>query len=55
MGTGLTWTLNLAALIRLCAIDDQHSWDRRLDGIDYQNGIQVRAGMSFRLGDWGER
>lgn len=55
MGTGLTWTLNPAALIRLCAIDYQHSWDRRLDGIDYQNGIQVSAGMSFRLGDWGER
>lgn len=52
MGLDLTWSLKPAATIRLCAIDYQHNWNRPLDGIDYRNGIQVSAGMSFRLGDW---
>ena len=52
MGMGLTYNLSPAAVIRLCAIDYQHSWNRRLEGLDYQNGIQVSVGMSFRLGDW---
>ncbi len=53
MGMGLTYSLSPGAVIRLCAIDYQHSWNRRLEGLDYQNGIQVSVGMSFRLGDWG--
>jgi hypothetical protein len=52
MGLGLTWSLNPAATVRLCSVDYQHNWNRPLDGIDYHNGIQVSAGMSFRLGDW---
>ena len=54
MGMGLMYSLNPAAVIRLAAIDYQHSWNRRLEGLDYQNGIQVSVGMSFRFGDWGQ-
>jgi hypothetical protein len=54
MGMGLTYNLSPGAVIRLCAIDYQHSWNRRLEGLDYQNGIQVSVGMSFRLGRWGQ-
>ena len=49
-----TVALNPGAVIRLGAIDYQHSWNRRLEGLNYQNGIRVSVGMSFRLGDWGQ-
>jgi hypothetical protein len=54
MGMGLTYALRPGAVIRLGEIDYQHSWNRRLEGLDYQNGIRVSVGMSFRLGDWGQ-
>ena len=54
VGVGLTYTLKPGAVIRLGEIDYQHSWNRRLEGLDYQNGIQVSVGMSFQLGQWGE-
>jgi hypothetical protein len=52
MGMGLTYHLNHAAVIRLCSVDYQHSWNRSLEGLEYNNGLRVSAGMSFRLGRW---
>jgi hypothetical protein len=54
VGMGLTYSLRPGAVIRLGAIDYQHSWNRGLEGLDYQNGIRVSVGMSFRLGDWSQ-
>jgi hypothetical protein len=49
---GLTWSLNQAATLRLCGFDYQHSWNRRRDGLDYENGLRISAGISLRLGRW---
>lgn len=53
LGLGVTWNLNHAAVLRLCSVDYQHSWNRNLEGLAYNNGLQVSAGMSLRLGRWG--
>jgi hypothetical protein len=52
MGLGLTYNVSRAAVLRICSLDYQHSWNRSLEGLDYANGLRLSVGMSFRLGNW---
>jgi len=52
MGLGLTYNVSRAAVLRICSLDYQRSWNRPLEGSEYANGLRLSVGMSFRLGNW---
>jgi hypothetical protein len=51
-GSGLDVKLNNALSIRAVSLAYAHSWTNSLNGINYQNGVQVSTGLVLRMGTW---
>jgi hypothetical protein len=51
-GTGLDLKLNRAAAIRLASLEYTRSWQRPVEGADYGRGLQLRLGLTLRMGTW---
>jgi hypothetical protein len=51
-GSGVDVKLNNALSIRAVSLAYAHSWTDSLNGINYQNGVQVSTGLVLRMGTW---
>jgi hypothetical protein len=51
-GSGVDVKLNNALSIRALSLAYAHSWTKSLNGINYQNGVQVSTGLVLRMGTW---
>jgi hypothetical protein len=51
-GSGVDVKLNNALSIRAVSLAYSHSWTSGLNGINYQNGVQVSTGLVLRMGTW---
>jgi hypothetical protein len=52
MGTGVDYKINNALALRVANLDYQHSWNNKLNGINYQNGLKFTTGLVLRMGTW---
>jgi hypothetical protein len=51
-GTGLDVKLNDALSYRVADLEYFHSWDKELNGLNYQHGLQLTTGLVLRIGTW---
>jgi hypothetical protein len=51
-GTGVDLNLGRAAALKLASLEYTRSWNRPLDGVDYNNGLQLKLGVTLRVGTW---
>ncbi len=51
-GSGLDVKLNNALSIRAVSLAYAHSWTNSLNGINYQNNVQVSTGLVLQMGTW---
>ena len=50
--TGVDYKINNALAFRVASLEYSHSWTQDLNGINYQNGLQVTTGLVLRMGTW---
>jgi hypothetical protein len=50
--SGVDVKLNNALSIRAVSLAYGHSWTNDLNGINYQNNVQVSTGLVLRMGTW---
>ncbi len=48
--TGVDYKINNALAFRVASLEYSHSWTQDLNGINYQNGLQLRPGWSCAWG-----
>jgi len=51
-GSGVDVKLNNALSLRAINIAYSHSWTNNLNGVNYQNSVQVTSGLVLRMGTW---
>jgi hypothetical protein len=51
-GTGLDFKLNRAAAIKIAGLEYTRAWNKPLDGSDYNTGLQLKIGVTLRMGTW---
>ncbi len=51
-GTGVDYKINNALAFRVASLEYSRSWTQDLNGINYQNGLQVTTGLVLRMGTW---
>jgi hypothetical protein len=51
-GTGVDYKINNALAFRVASLEYSHSWTQDLNGINYQNGLQLTTGLVLRMGTW---
>jgi hypothetical protein len=51
-GTGVDYKINNALAFRVASLEYSHSWTQDLNGVNYQNGLQVTTGLVLRMGTW---
>jgi hypothetical protein len=51
-GTGVDYKINNALAFRVANLEYSHSWTQDLNGMNYQNGLQVTTGLVLRMGTW---
>jgi hypothetical protein len=51
-GTGLDYKINNALALRVARLEYSHSWTQDMNGINYQNGLQLTTGLVLRMGTW---
>jgi hypothetical protein len=51
-GTGVDYKINNALALRVASLEYSHSWTQELNGVNYQNGLQVTTGLVLRMGTW---
>jgi hypothetical protein len=51
-GTGVDYKINNALAFRVASLEYSHSWTQDLNGMNYQNGLQVTTGLVLRMGTW---
>jgi hypothetical protein len=51
-GSGVDVKLSNALSFRAVSLAYAHSWTHSLNGINYQNGVQVSTGLVLRMGTW---
>jgi hypothetical protein len=51
-GSGLDVKLNNALSIRAVSLAYSHAWNNDLNGINYENGVQVSTGLVLQMGTW---
>jgi hypothetical protein len=51
-GSGVDVKLNSALSFRAVSLAYAHSWTNNLNGINYQNNVQVSTGLVLRMGTW---
>ncbi|HEY5174596.1 MAG TPA: hypothetical protein VII95_03410 [Terriglobales bacterium] len=51
-GTGVDYKINNALAFRVASLEYSHSWTQDLNGLNYQNGLQVTTGLVLRMGTW---
>jgi hypothetical protein len=52
VGSGVHYKLNNALALRVANLDYQHSWNNRLNGTNYQNGLRFTTGLILNMGTW---
>jgi hypothetical protein len=51
-GTGVDLKLGRAAAVKLASLEYTRSWIRPLEGIDSNAGLQLKLGVTLRMGTW---
>jgi hypothetical protein len=51
-GTGVDYKINNALAFRVASLEYSHSWTQDLNGVNYQNSLQVTTGLVLRMGTW---
>ncbi len=51
-GTGVDYKINNALALRVASLEYSHSWTQSLNGVNYQNGLQLTSGLVLRMGTW---
>jgi hypothetical protein len=51
-GTGVDYRINNALAFRVASLEYSHSWTQDLNGVNYQNGLQLTTGLVLRMGTW---
>ena len=51
-GAGVDYKINNALAFRVASLEYSHSWTQDLNGVNYQNGLQVTTGLVLRMGTW---
>ncbi len=51
-GMGLDLHFNRALGIRLAGLEYLHTWNNELNGFTTHNGLQLKAGLVIRMGNW---
>ncbi len=51
-GTGVDYKINNALAFRVASLEYSHSWTQELNGVNYQNGLQLTTGLVLRMGTW---
>ena len=51
-GTGVDYKINNALAFRVASLEYSHSWTQELNGVNYQNGLQLTTGSVLRMGRW---
>ena len=51
-GSGVDVKLNSALSFRAVSLAYAHSWTNNLNGINYQNNVQVSTGLVLQMGTW---
>ena len=51
-GTGVDYKINNALAFRVASLEYSHSWTQDMNGINYQNGLQLTTGLVLRMGTW---
>lgn len=51
-GTGVDYKINDALAFRVASLEYSHSWTQDLNGVNYQNGLQLTTGLVLRMGTW---
>jgi hypothetical protein len=46
------YKINNALAFRVASLEYSHSWTQDLNGVNYQNGLQVTTGLVLRMGTW---
>ena len=50
--TGVDYRINRALAFRVASLEYSHSWTNDLNGVNYQNGLQLSTGLVLRMGTW---
>jgi hypothetical protein len=50
--TGVDYRINNALAFRVASLEYSHSWTNDLNGVNYQNGLQLTTGLVLRMGTW---
>jgi hypothetical protein len=51
-GTGVDYKINNALAFRVASLEYSHSWTQDMNGINYQNGLQLTTGLVLCMGTW---
>ena len=51
-GMGVDWTLSRSAAVKVASIEYTRAWNRPLGGSDYNTGLQLKLGLTLRMGTW---
>ena len=51
-GMGVDLKLGRAAAVKLASLEYTRSWNSPVAGVDYSRGLQLKLGVTLRMGTW---
>jgi hypothetical protein len=49
---GVDLNLGRAAALKLASLEYTRSWNAPVSGLDYSRGLQLKLGVTLRMGTW---